>query len=141
MKNVDIAKELLKDAKTCILVKENVIYTSEKKGIAPVLGYLKEGTDLTGFSVADRIVGKAAAMLFVKAGITEAYAEVLSKDGAAFLEKYNIPYSYGTLVEKIINRQGTDICPMEKAVQNIDDIDEGITALKAKVLELQQNAQ
>ena len=53
-------------------------------------------------------------------------------------EKYKIPYSYGTLAKEIINRDGTDMCPMEKTVLNIDDLDEAYVALDRKVKELMQ---
>lgn len=52
------------------------------------------------------------------------------------MEEHNILYSYGTLTEKIINRSGTDICPMEKTVANINDIEIGYIKLKEKLTEL-----
>ena len=66
---------------TCVLAKGERIYTSRERGVAPMLGYLAEHLNLQGFAVADRIVGRAAAMLFVLAGIEEAYGEVMSRRG------------------------------------------------------------
>ena len=37
------------------------------------------------------------------------------------------------LTEKIINRQGTDICRMEKAIMNIDDVENGYEALRIRL--------
>jgi hypothetical protein len=101
-----------------------------------MMKFIAEGRDLCGYSAADLIVGKAAAMLFVKAGISEVYGEIMSKAGADFLIAHDIPFSYGTLTEKIINRRGDDICPMEKTVADILDIDAGYEALRKKIMEL-----
>ena len=68
------------DAWTCALVRDRVIYHSERKGIAPMMDLLNAETDLQGFSVADRVVGRAAAMLFVLAGIAAVHAQVMSSD-------------------------------------------------------------
>lgn len=133
MRDVLKAKELLKDDKTLVFVKGSEIVDSTLSGIKPLIYFLNEGKDLSGFSIADKIVGKAQAMLCVKAGIVEVYAKVLSKSGQSILDKYNIPYTCDVLTEQIINRKGDDICPMEKIVNNINDIEEAYIALKEKV--------
>lgn len=136
MEDVLKAKELLKDDKTLVFVKGNEIVDSTLSGIKPLIYFLNESKDLRGFSLADKIVGKAQAMLCIKAGIAEVYAKVLSLNGKEILEKYNIPYSYETLTDQIINHKGDDICPMEKVVKDIDDIEEAYKALKEKVLSM-----
>lgn len=94
---------------------------SDKRGIAPMVGFIAANEDLAGFSAADLIVGKAAALLFVKAGIREVYAQTLSESGKAVLLAHGIPFSYRELTPKIVNRLKTDVCPMEKAVRDTDD--------------------
>lgn len=136
MKDVLKAKELLTDDKTLVFVKGDSVIDSKLSGVKPLIGFINDGINLNGYSLADKIVGKAQAMLSVKAGIVEVYAKVMSKAGAKILDKYNIPYSYETLVDEIINRKGDDICPMEKTVKDIDDLDEAYKALKEKVLTL-----
>lgn len=136
MKDVLKAKELLTDDKTLVFVKGDSVIDSKLSGVKPLIGFINDGVNLNGYSLADKIVGKAQAMLSVKAGIVEVYAKVMSKAGAKILDKYNIPYSYETLVDEIINRKGDDICPMEKTVKDIDDLDEAYKALKEKVLTL-----
>lgn len=44
--------------------------------------------------------------------------EVLSMGGKEIFEKFGVRFEFETLTEKIINRSGTDICPMEKTVLN-----------------------
>ena len=109
---------------------------SDSRGIAPIMNFIGEGIDLSGYSVADKVVGKAAALLFVKCGIKSVFAKTLSEMGKEVLELFGIPYEYEVLAEKIINRAGTDICPMEKAVTNTDDPKEAYAILKAELKRL-----
>lgn len=141
MNNLKKAKELLKNGQyTCVLCKGNVIYTSTLKGISPMVGFLGDDIDLNGFSAADKIVGKAAAMLFSLAGVKEVYAEVLSKSAAEYLSDRNIAFSYGTLTDKIINRKGDDICPMEKTVADLTDEKSAFEAVKNKLNKLRKES-
>ena len=103
MSDIEKAKEKLAKDTTCVLVKEDKIILSKDKGIAPILKLINAGKNLENFSLADRIVGKAVALLVVYAKIREVYAEVLSEKGKAVLIKYNVKFSYKTLTEKIIN--------------------------------------
>ena len=57
--------------------------TDDARGIAPMMNLLAAGQDLHGFSVADLVVGRAAALLFVRAGIVAVYAATLSCGGRA----------------------------------------------------------
>lgn len=114
---------------TLAICKDGRLLYSDKRGIAPMLGYLAAKTDLSGFSAADVVVGKAAAVLFVKAGITAVYARTLSQSGKDMLEKHGIPFEYDALTERIINRAGNDVCPMEKAVADVEDVEEGYRVL------------
>lgn len=129
MKDIEKAKELLTDDLSLVLVKDESIIISNDSGIKPFITYIKENIDLKGYSLADKIVGKAQAMLCVYVGVKEVFAKVLSESGKRILEKYQIPYSYDVLTKEIINRKGNDICPMEKAVKNIEGIDEAVKSL------------
>lgn len=128
-----------KENYTLVGAKEDDIYTSTAHGIRPIMMKIKnDPLYFQGCTMCDKIVGKAAAMLFARSQIAYLYAHTLSEAGQAILEKYKIPYSYGTLAKEIINRDGTDMCPMEKTVLNIDDLDEAYVALDRKVKELMQ---
>lgn len=96
------------------------------------------GKDLKGYSAADMIVGKAAAMLFVKAGICAVHGKVMSEAASEYLEAHHIPHSYDKLTEQIINHTGDNICPMEAAVANISDPEEGYNALFNKIQEMRK---
>lgn len=126
-------------AHTICLCKGGECVYDDKRGIAPMMGLIAREVDLKGYSVADKTVGKAVALLFVKCGIAAVYAKTLSLSGKAVLEKYNIPFEYDALVERVINRDGTDTCPMEKTVTDCIDPEEAYILLKNKLAEIAKN--
>lgn len=132
MTDLQTAKNNLEGHSIC-LCKNGQCLFSDKKGIAPMMGFIADGANLEGYSVADIVVGKAAALLFVKCKIKAVFAKTLSKRAKEVLESNNIPFEYESLVDKIINRDGTDICPMEKTVLITDDPEEGYILLKNKL--------
>lgn len=110
-------------------------YCSKENGIVPLLA-LVGSNEWKGAYAADKIVGKAAAMLYVLLGVKAVYAEVLSKTAQAVFEEYGVAYAYGTLTEKIINRMGTGLCPMELAVSELEKPADAPEAIRAKLVEL-----
>ena len=136
--DVDKAKSFLSKGYTCVLIKGETEYMSTKTGIAPMMEFIERGVDLNGFSVADKIVGKAVALLFAKAKIVEVYAAVISKSAIEVLNNFKIKFSFKTKTKKIINRSNTGICPMEETVLEINDPILAYTALKNKLLKLKK---
>lgn len=114
---------------TLCLSKDGVLILDDKRGITPLLELIASGKDVSGYSAADKVVGKAAAALFIKCGVKQLYAAVLSKGGEKLLESHGVEYVYDTLTDAIINRAGTDACPMEKAVRDIEEIEDMYVAI------------
>ena len=135
MTDIALAKANL-DGHSICLCRAGEIITDDGRGISPMMKFIAEGKDLSGCSAADLIVGKAAAMLFVKAGIVCVHGKTMSESGKAYLEAHGTPCTYDILTEKIINRQGTGICPMEQTVAETDSADAGYEALAAKLAEM-----
>lgn len=113
---------------TCAIAKGDRLFTSTLRGIRPLLDLIESGEDFSGGIAADKIVGRAAALLYARLGIAEVYAGVLGEGGLAVLREHN--------AERIINRAGTDICPMERASADISNPDEAFFALKKRADEL-----
>lgn len=118
------------------LCKDGQILTNDKRGIAPMADWIAEKKDLAGYCAADLIVGKAAAMLFLKAGIRSVYADTLSESGKNFLEDHGIPVRFRHLTPMIENRSKTDICPMERTVLDVADAETGCRLLLEKLAAL-----
>ena len=137
MTNLEQAKEILEQNNdTCVFFDGKNTYTSKERGVKPLLQMLQNKTDVKDFSVADKVVGKAAAFLYVLLGVKELYAKVISQHALAVLQNHNIDVSYGELVEAIRNRTNTGFCPMETAVLQIEDASEALQAILEKQKEL-----
>ena len=131
------ANEIMsRDEYTCVVIKDERIYTSKERGVKPLLTWLEDGEDMQGASAADKVVGKAAAFLYVKLQIKEVYAGVISTPACAVLEQCGITVQYGQKVDAIRNRANTGFCPMETAVLGIEDADAALAAIKTKLREM-----
>ena len=69
---------------------------------------------LDGAFIADKVVGKGAAALMIAGGVKAVYADVMSRAALSLFQHHGLEVEYGLLVDNIINRTGTDICPVEK---------------------------
>lgn len=138
--NIEKAKQIIKTTDAVFAyVYEDEIITSDMKGIGFVSRLCNEGKDLSKGAVADKIVGKAAALLFVLLGVKAVFAETLSLGARAVLEEYGIEYGYDILANAIVNRKGDGLCPMENAVKDINNPKEALAAVN-KTLENLRNA-
>lgn len=122
MTDLEQARELmLQGSYTAALCRSGETMTSTKRGVKPLLDWIDEGKKLNGWTAADRVVGKAAAFLYVLLGVERVWALVMSTKARTVLESYGIEALCDTEVEKIENRTRDGFCPMETAVWDIDD--------------------
>ncbi len=112
---------------------------STERGVKPLLALLQNNKSLEGFCVADKVIGRAAAFLYVLLCPKEIYAAVISRLALEVLEKHGISVVYDTLTERIKNRAGTGLCPMESAVLEVDDPKTALKAIKEKLKTLKLN--
>ena len=124
---------LLSSASTIAVVSDGEVFTSQERGVKPLLFLLKEKKEfLKGASVADRVIGKAAALLMVLGEIKEVHTLIISEPAIKIFEKYNIPCFYDKKVTRIVNRTGDGLCPMETLcldVENPQEAFDRITSL------------
>jgi hypothetical protein len=124
-------KYLIDDGFSVVVAKDGVIVERRKgSGIGPIVKLLDENK-FEDAIVVDKIVGRAAAAVFVIGKVKKVHAFVMSKGAEELLKKHGIECSAEKLTEKIINREKSDICPMEKAVSSLSDPEEMVQALKA----------
>ena len=135
MDNLNLAKStLLENAYSIVVVKEeNIVHTSNKNGLMPILDlYDSNKSILDNASVADKVIGKAAALLLVNANIKDLYAELISENAIPVLDNANIKYEYNKKVKEIRNRDNSAMCPMEKLALESKDADDLINKIKEK---------
>lgn len=127
MKDIDIAVELLKKENlTLVIVKGGkIIFSSSDKGIKPMYTAVKEQKEeLEGSSVADRVTGKAAAMLYICGNIKQLKTGLISGNALNVLKETNIIYEYDEITSYIKNRSKTGMCPIEILSLKASNIDE-----------------
>lgn len=138
--NLTKAIEILNSGQyTCVLCKDDKVYTSTERGVKPLLDWLESKQDLKGFSAADKVVGKAAAFLYVLLDIREVYACVMSEAAIDIFTSNNIQPRWEQSVKSIINRAGTGFCPMEEAVRDIEVPKEAKKAIENKLEQIKSN--
>jgi len=133
MRDVELAKELLdnKGASLVIVKEGQLLFESAKTGIYGLLQAIEKlKNEIFGSSVADRVVGRAAALLLAYSHVNEVYAPILSMEGQKVLEENNIKVEHLNLVQKILDRTGKNICPFEKFSYNIKSPDQAYEQLK-----------
>lgn len=137
MNKLKEARLALKGAARCVVYNETGLHISEERGIRPMILWLEEDPEfLRGASVADKIVGRAAAMIMVHAGVKEVYASVISNGAVEVLRDAGIECSYSMTAIAISNRRGDGICPMERTVAPIHDPECAYRTLREKVLSM-----
>lgn len=131
-KETEKAKELLKSSNlSLVVINGEKVITSDKRGVTPILELLESGDNsLLNAVAADKVIGGAAAFLFIKGGVLEVYGKTLSEKAVKVFEQANIPFSYGTLVPYIINRKGDGLCPLEKLCLDVQTPDEAYNKIK-----------
>lgn len=124
MNTLEAAKTALTQGDfTCAVAHEGkVIFTSQSRGVAPVVEYYHQNGDAyRGAVLADRVVGRAVALLAQLCGFRRVYAATVSRAAIAELERAGIALEYGQVTGAIHDRQGEGPCPMEKLAQGVDD--------------------
>lgn len=125
----------------CSLVveKDGELHLFFKRGVYDLEELLKHNPVLLrGSSIADKVIGKAAAAIIAVGGVKELYAHVLSSKAEAFLKQSNISYTYGTLVDQIIMTKGDTRCPLETIVDEAESAEEAVEILFRHFEEMKQ---
>jgi hypothetical protein len=133
MSDIEIAKQFLKKKRLSLVVVKDgtTIFHSRLSGISGLLEAVERlRNDLNGSSVADRVVGRAAALLLASSQVGIVYALTLSVEGLKVLEENGIPLQYEKLVPKILDKSGRDICPFERFSMTISSLSEAYEKLK-----------
>ena len=136
--DLDLARALLianKEA-TLVAVRGDEIYTCTERGVKPLLKWVLDHKSLRGFSVADKVVGKAPALLYAILGPEAVFSPVMSWTGRAVLLASGIATSYDLLVPHISNRSRTGQCPMEDTVANVWEPYEAVSALEERACQM-----
>jgi hypothetical protein len=90
-----------------------LIFTSDKDRLLPLVEYLEHASHHRNVVIFDKILGRAAALLCVKAECHEVYSSLGSQLAIEVLEKCGIKYHLTRTVPCIQKPNQQQMCPME----------------------------
>ncbi len=134
-------KKMLYEGKHSLVIKtkEGKTIAFDGPGVRDLLLLLRESPHfLDEASVADKVVGKAAAALMILGGVKTVFADIISSPAIALFASAasDVDVSYNNKVEYIVNRTQTGWCPMELACKEAKTPEECLEKIKAKLAEL-----
>ena len=131
---IEQAKLELDRIENCTLMVLNrqgeIVYSSTDKGIRPVVSAVFR---MEGAVVADKVIGKAAALICSYGGASYVFGKVMSVEAQKVLQQNEIRYGYDHLVDSILNSDKSAVCPMENLVKDISCPKEAYEAICNKI--------
>ena len=108
-----LVKRLHEGGCTLVVAQGDDVRLFTRRGVADLMDLTDNNPAfLHGALVADKVVGKGAAALLVKGGVTALHTDLISRPALDLLRRTGIDVTYDTLTNHIVNRDGTDWCPV-----------------------------
>lgn len=135
--DLKIAAQLLAEEGQSLVVVRNgrMLFSSRLPGIQPLLDALDNNV-LPGSAVADKVFGRAAAMIVVLGQVTAVHTPVMSQEAADVLSEARVLYCAERTVLQILNHEGTGPCPIEAATEFTVVPEKGVNAVRKLLKDL-----
>lgn len=126
---------------SCVIANGDRIRTFTQRGVADLYDLLvQEPEFLHGASVADKVIGKAAASLMVLGGVREVYTRTISRPALQLLQEAGVMVTCDEVVDHIINRDRTGWCPLEQASRDLHSAKEIFPVIEKFIANLRKKA-
>jgi hypothetical protein len=132
MTDLEFAKQVYhSNAYAFVIVRDGrVVATGTRDGVGELLDAVaRHGDALRGATLADRVVGKAVAMIAAFAGIAEIYTPLGSQAAAEVLAAHAISFAAERVVPLIRNKRNDGPCPLERLTMPIAEPMDAVAAL------------
>lgn len=132
--DLDLTREILRagDCRLVIVKGGEVLWRSDDRMLHGLVACVDAlGTTSHGATMADTVVGKAAALLARAAGVEEIYTPLLSQRALDYLQQQGVRLEYEKLVPGILNRNRDGLCPLEQIITGVDDAGEALEIIRA----------
>ena len=132
MTDLQLAKQKLhSDSLAFVIVKAGaVLRTGTRDGIGELIEAIDAlGEQTHGAALADKIAGKAVAMVARLAQMCALYSPLMSQAACDALTRDHIAFEYDRLVPLILNKRSDGPCPMERLTLPIDEPRAAVSAL------------
>lgn len=136
LKNLELAREIISTTDcSVVVIKYGKIWKKKKgDGLKPLIEAIEEmGEDISESVIGDRILGKASALLCRYFKVGGVYSPQGTKTGIALLIMGAIPCQIDKMIPFVQNKDGTDSCPFEKMLKDVDSPEEAYKILKNNV--------
>jgi len=118
----------------------SVIARGTSGGVDELLAAVDElGARARGASLADKVVGKAVALIVVSAGICAVDTPLASDAAVQVLKSHNIALRAASIVPQIMNRRGDAACPLEQLTRPFDEPGAAIAKLREFISRRREN--
>ncbi len=98
-----------------IWAEDKIVFQSEERGLKGLLDFIaKSSHKFKGSVIFDKKVGRGVALLVEYLGAKMVFGKVGSKLAEESLKNAKIDFYFKETVEKILNKNGNDMCPIEK---------------------------
>jgi ferredoxin len=123
-------QKLVESGESIVVARHGVIIAREKgRGLKPAMNML-DAKKLSNAVVFDKIVGRAAAAIFIEGGVKKVAALVMSAQAKELLSLYGVESKALKVVDQIENRSKTGTCPMESAIEDLKKTDKIVEKLR-----------
>ena len=133
MNDLELAQQTFRACPFAFVLVKNgsVLRMGTREGIGELIQAVDAlGDAAHGASLADKIVGKAVAMVARAVHLQAVYSPLASQAALDALTIDHIPLEYDRLVPLILNKRNDGPCPMEKLTQPIEDPRQAVAALR-----------
>ncbi|MCI8998617.1 MAG: DUF1893 domain-containing protein [Muribaculaceae bacterium] len=104
----------------------------EGRGVSDLYRLLNEEPDfLNGATIADKVVGRAAAALMILGGAKMVHSEVISTPALQLFDGSDVEVTFGLEVPHIINRKRDGWCPLEIRCKDCESPEECLKRIEA----------
>ena len=130
--------EMLNEQHLSLLVyNDSTLSTHTNRGVRDLLTLIStQPKRLQGAIVADKIIGKAAAAIMATGGVIEVHTNIISTPARALLEAEGIKVVATEEVPQILNRNKSQMCPIDSQLEGIESIEECVTVLQNMLITL-----
>ncbi len=98
------------------------IFTSRERGVKALVHLIDNDPELLrGATIADKVVGRAAAALMLRSGVSRLHSRVITSAAVDMLRNAGTTVDFDTETDMIANRARTGRCPLDTLCAPLSD--------------------
>lgn len=132
--DLELATSLLRErqASFVLVAQGQVLEVGAGHGVLPLLRAVDRigPAALAGAALADKMVGRAVALVAVHVRLAAVHGEFMSRAAVETLQRAGIPFTLGIEIPAVLNRSGSHLCPFEELVAEAPSPAEAVERLR-----------